>query len=128
MDRLVEFLRTKKTEDEAKEMPKAKEWYLLFNGMLTRQQKDSMFEKRLHASKINSFLVGVFALTGTFISAYETESYLEVNQFRSISKRKVLEGAKEAEFINYTANREDSVNIGLRMIVTFTTIITSRLG
>ena len=125
MDKLVEFLRTKKIEDEAKELPKEKEWYLLFNGMLTRQQKNVMFERRLHASKINSFLIGVFALTGTFISAYETESYLAVNKVEAISTRNVIEGDKSATFIKYTANREDSVNFGMRMIVTFTTTITS---
>lgn len=126
MDILMEFLRKKKIEDEAKEMPKEKEWYLHFSGMLTTQQKNSMFEKRLHSSKINSFLISVFALTGTFISAYETESYLAVNQKDGISSKTTWTGTFEQNFTNYTADREDSVNFGLRMIVTFTTAITSK--
>lgn len=121
----MEFLRKKKIEDEAKEMPKEKEWYLNFSGMLTTTQKNAMFEKRLQSSKINSFLISVFALTGTFISAYETERYLGINQEDGESSKTTWTGIYKATFRNYTANREDSVNFGLRMIVTFTTIITS---
>lgn len=125
MDLLLNFLRSKKLEDESKSLPKEKEWYLLFSGMITRNQRDAMFEKKLQTSKLNSFLIGVFALTGTFISAYETELYLEVNQMKGTSTQMTYDGLKSAEFLNYTAEREDSVNFGLRMIVTFTTIITS---
>lgn len=128
MDILMEFLLKKKIEDEAKELPKEKEWYLFFNGMLTTQQKNAMFEKRLEASKLNSFLISVFALTGTFISSYETESYLEKNQQLRDSFKTTFQGTTKQTFNNYTAEREDSVNFGLRMIVTFTTCITSRLG
>lgn len=125
-DMLGEYLRRIKQEEKAKELPANREWYLYFLGMLTKPQKMHMFERKLHESKINSFLVSVFALTGTIISAYETQIYIEANN-QMIQASKVEKGETSTVTINeYTANREEPVNLGLRMVVTLTTAITSR--
>lgn len=124
---LLDYLKKKKIDEESKQLPAEREWYMFFHDMLTSSQKLNMFERRLDASKINSFLVSVFALAGSVLSTYETTLYLEVNQELVTAKMIDEYGApKEATMINQTANLEGSVNIGLRLIVTLTTMITSK--
>lgn len=124
---LLDYLKKKKIDDESKQLPADREWYMFFHDMLTANQKLNMFEKRLDASKINSFLVSVFALAGSVLSTYETTIYLDENQEFVTAKMIDEYGAeKEATMINQTAKAEGSVNIGLRLVVTLTTIITSK--
>jgi hypothetical protein len=125
MHRLENYFLEKREEEDSKQLPKEQEWFLFFSGRLTKAQKSTMFERKLQASKLNSFLVSVFALTGTFISAYETQMYLEDN--RNVTKRsKIYQNILyERSFIDYTAKKESSVNSALRLIVTLTTGITS---
>ena len=123
MDQLADFFRKKKLEDDAMDLPKEQEWTLYFSGMLSKSQCNGMFERKLNTSKINSFLVSIFALTGTFISAYETESYLASNE-KTVTLTRNIKGTKVSyDFINYTAATEDAVNLGLRLMVTLTTAI-----
>ena len=126
-DMLEEYLKRIKVEEKAKELPDNQEWKLYFSGMLTKPQKLYMFEKKLQDSKLNSFLISVFALVGTVISAYETQTYIESNQQTISLSRTVKDELEEATLIEYTANRESGVNMGLRMVVTLTTAISRRM-
>ena len=126
-DMLEEYLKRIKVEEKAKELPDNQEWKLYFSGMLTKPQKLYMFEKKLQDSKLNSFLISVFALVGTVISAYETQTYIERNQQTISLSRTVKDELEEATLIEYTANRESGVNMGLRMVVTLTTAISRRM-